>query len=328
MRDYGKIRTRLWGDDKVIRLSDRGKLLFLYLQTCPHGNGIGCFRLPNGYIESDLGWVTRTVTDTLSELLRERLIERCELTGWTFICNFMKHNSIDNPNTAKAMIPFIESVPVNLSFYQTLISCLEPYAKRFEDGYLNGMANRMPNREPNLTQPEPEPKPEPETKLNIVGKVKKQNTKADKRNPYPDEFENFWRAYPRKDGKAEAFSKWLGEVKAGVEPAKLTECARLYAEKMQKEQKELKWIPLCATWLNKKRYEDEFEAYDLQQVIANEPDFTHEEWVAVAGMKQWRDKGEWPNFLGIRPDNLLCPLPKKLFDYVGLPYPVAQESPP
>jgi len=56
MRDYGKVYTRFWLKQNVLSWSDSAKLLGLYLLTCPHCNLLGCFRLPIGYVASDLNW--------------------------------------------------------------------------------------------------------------------------------------------------------------------------------------------------------------------------------------------------------------------------------
>ncbi len=160
---------------------------------------------------------------------------------------------------------------------------------------------------------------------NIVEKPKTKKASAD---DHLEDFATFWQAYPRKDGKAEALRKWLIEIKDGMDKVKLAGCARLYGERCKKENREAKYILMPQTWLHQKRYEDEFVDYENEVALANEPDYTHEEWLLVAGLRQWKTDGTWPAFLGVRPDNLLCPAPKKLFDYVGLPYPVAQESPP
>jgi hypothetical protein len=174
VRSYGRIQTQFWTDEKILRLTDGAKLLMSYFLTGPHTNAIGCFRLPSGYIEADFGWVTETVTQTVSELLREGLILRDQKTGWTLLPNFLKHNPIENPNVAKAAMPLIEAIPQTLEMFSVFIKALEPYAERFPKGFLNGLANRYPNRSPNPhgnpmgnmePEPEPEPYPEPEMEM-------------------------------------------------------------------------------------------------------------------------------------------------------------------
>lgn len=178
MREYGVIQTAYWTDDKIASLSMPAKLLGAYLLTCPHSNAVGCFRLPMGYISEDLRWDPDTVRDALAELASIKFICRDAASGWTFIRRFLQFNTIENPNVGKACMRMIDAVPHSFEFFPLLIAALEPYEKRFPDGYLdvlreraakgranpsangsgngsaNGSANPFGNRMPN---PEPEP---------------------------------------------------------------------------------------------------------------------------------------------------------------------------
>lgn len=87
---------------KCFVLSDSAKLLGLYMLTCPHCNLLGCFRLPIGYVASDLNWDEQQVAKALSELEQDQFLIRCEESGWTLIRSFLKHNPIENPNQGKA----------------------------------------------------------------------------------------------------------------------------------------------------------------------------------------------------------------------------------
>lgn len=185
MREYGVIQTSYWTDEKIVGLSTEAKLLGAYLLTCPHSNAIGCFRLPMGYVSEDLQWSPDAVHAALSELAAIQFICRDEASGWTFIRRFLEFNTIENPNVGKACVKMIDVVPASFPFFHLLIAALEPYEKRFPDGYLealrgrvakcaanrsangsgngsangsgngsgNPYANRMPNPEPNLTNP-------------------------------------------------------------------------------------------------------------------------------------------------------------------------------
>lgn len=159
MRDYGKVKTTFWTDERTRGLSDRGKLLALYLLSGPHANAIGCFRLPSGYISEDLKWPSETVSQTLSELSQKGFAYRCERTEWVFVCHFLRHNEPENPNVAKAMAKLIDDIPKKAKFYRDFVAALEPYGKRFREGYVEGLLNGISNPEP---EPEPEPEQEPE----------------------------------------------------------------------------------------------------------------------------------------------------------------------
>ena len=68
MREYGIIHTAYWSSIDVQAMTDTGKLLGAYLLTGPHSNGIGAYRLPDGYVMADLGWTTETLAKGFAEL--------------------------------------------------------------------------------------------------------------------------------------------------------------------------------------------------------------------------------------------------------------------
>ena len=156
MRDYGRIRTSFWTDEKVRALSSLAKLLAAYLLSCPHSNAIGCFRLPAGYICEDLDWDRHLVDDCLTEVCRAGFVCRDDKTGWTLLPNHFKHNTIENGNVGVACQRLVELVPKSLPFYSRLLTGLEQYANRFADGFLERMRQGMP-----IPEPKPEPLPEP-----------------------------------------------------------------------------------------------------------------------------------------------------------------------
>lgn len=168
MREYGRVRTSFWTDDKMPSASTEAKLLALYLLTGPHSNMIGCYRLPKGYVTADLGWSDETVSKGFSELFRNGFAERDETTGWTFIRHFLRHNTIENPNVGKKAAAMVETVPGSLAFFPRLLNELEPYTERFAKGFIEAQRNRITTvqeqfierygkQEPILSLAEPEP---------------------------------------------------------------------------------------------------------------------------------------------------------------------------
>lgn len=137
MRAYGKVKSTFWTRRK--RLSDKAKLLSLYLMSCPHGSSNGCFYLPPAYIMGDLGWVYETVAQTLSELSREGFAYHCPMTEWVFIARFLHHNPPENGNVGKKMAIEAEMVPSNFSYLPEFVESLKPYAERFPKGFVKQM---------------------------------------------------------------------------------------------------------------------------------------------------------------------------------------------
>ena len=68
---------------------------------------------------------------------------------------------------------------------------------------------------------------------------------------FTDDFENFWKEYPRQVGKKEAYKKWLATLKAnqGTAPEQLIHAATNYATYCRKTRKETEYIKHPSTFL-------------------------------------------------------------------------------
>ena len=160
MRKYGKIETALWHNPKVRGLSESARLLYLYMISCPHGNSLGCFVLPDGYISADLKWDQRQVSKLVNELVAGRLIERSETSSLIRIIGWFGHNTIENQRVAMAANDTLKTLP-NDDVFANLIKELNSINNRFLNEYLNEFRYRARVPEP---EPKPEPEPEPESK--------------------------------------------------------------------------------------------------------------------------------------------------------------------
>lgn len=102
MRDYGKVYTKFWESDDIRSLTDDGRMLALYLMTCPHGTIAGVFRLPDGYVCEDMKWSPERVVAAFRELSAKGFANRCETTKWVWVRKHMDWNPPENPNQRKA----------------------------------------------------------------------------------------------------------------------------------------------------------------------------------------------------------------------------------
>ena len=130
MRDYGVVRVRFWSWVKRKKLSIEARDLALYLLTSPHGNSLGCFRLPMAYLCDDLDANAKAVSKSLDELKAVGFLEREEEDGWTWIRDFLEHNPIPNGNVGKAIGKLLEQIPQSVPFYERLldvvtVSCVD-----------------------------------------------------------------------------------------------------------------------------------------------------------------------------------------------------------
>ena len=95
---YSKIDSLFWRDQKNRKLSDDGKLLFLYLLTCPHRSSIGLYYLPEQYVASDIKWTLERVQKGFKELLQNGCVKYDKDNEIVFIKNFLRYNSFENSN--------------------------------------------------------------------------------------------------------------------------------------------------------------------------------------------------------------------------------------
>jgi len=91
----------------------------------------------------------------------------------------------------------------------------------------------------------------------------KDHTKDDKKE-YMYDFNSFWKAYPRKENKHQALTKYKSIIKK-YDQDKLYEMLERYVNDIEIKKMEKKYIPHCSTWLNQKRYLD-FEEYEIQAI--------------------------------------------------------------
>ncbi|MGV8869289.1 MAG: hypothetical protein ACOH2S_20405 [Janthinobacterium svalbardensis] len=172
MRDYGKVYTAFWTSEDVMAMSEDERTLALYLLTCPHGNMLGCFRLPDAYASDDLKWPIERVSKGFAGLIEKGYISRCERTFWLVITRYLKWNQFENPNVGKAAGKLFGTISPPAWLKALLAAALRDFSETFPGAILdkfaseNGLAGNpsetlsssVPKQEP---EPEPEPKPQP-----------------------------------------------------------------------------------------------------------------------------------------------------------------------
>ena len=89
-----------------------------------------------------------------------------------------------------------------------------------------------------------------------VKNIKSRKRKSNKLLEYTQEFNDFWKAYPKNNGtKYDAFELFSYFTKNAIDPKIIISGARSFAILCLREGKELKYIPHASTWLNKRGWE-------------------------------------------------------------------------
>jgi len=155
MREYGKVYTAFWTSEDVAAMSEDERTLALYLLTCPHGNMLGCFRLPEAYASDDLKWKSERVSKGFSGLIAKGYIYRCERSSWVVILRYLKWNQFENPNVGKAAGKLFESLPAPAVAKAALAAGLREFATVFPIAILDKFeAENEPFRNPSGLSPE------------------------------------------------------------------------------------------------------------------------------------------------------------------------------
>ena len=156
MRDYGQVQTTFWGRSAL--LSDRAKLLALYLLTGPHSTGLGCFRLPYGYVVADLGWTQDSVRKAFAELSRNGFADRFD--DVVFVPKFLRFNGMANPNVALARQKEYEALP-NGEAKSRVARAMLKFGNHWQNDFetvLETVAEGLAKQEPIQTYPDPKEK--------------------------------------------------------------------------------------------------------------------------------------------------------------------------
>lgn len=105
-------------------------------------------------------------------------------------------------------------------------------------------------------------KPIPNTNTTINTNTNQINNNDQPAKPaecdYIAEFEDLWRQYPRKQGKAKALEAYKRARKAGVDKTTVLDGITRYNAQIKANKTKAKYIMQGSTWFNGKRWEDEY----------------------------------------------------------------------
>lgn len=159
-RDYGKIKSSFWPDEKVQGWSMATRGFASYLLTNEHTTALGCFRLPLAYICADLKIPAGEARAFLADLVKANFIAYDEPSAWIWIRNYITYNQPENGNVWKHVRRLAAAMPSALPFRKHVLASIEPPPeqppKPLENGsetVSEGSLRTQPNRaEPNRAE--------------------------------------------------------------------------------------------------------------------------------------------------------------------------------
>lgn len=267
MRDYGRVHCTFWSSPTTAGLTDKGKLLALYLMSCTHGTIAGVFRLPDGYIAEDLQWGTADVRQAFGELLEKGFANRCETTKWVWLVKHMEWNPPENPNQRKAAVKVASGVPSNC-FWR--LAFMRACGKSLGLNVEPDVPPTPSTENPLATVPETVVQPvavavvvaeaavvaEAEAGSAAEAPDSTGRPKSANNSVYSPEFEQVWKEYPMRPGhsKAEAYKCWNARIAGGENVQTMADGVRRYAAYCEAMRTEPRFVKHAATFFGPDRH--------------------------------------------------------------------------
>jgi len=101
MGRYRKIDPRIWNDEKFRRLSDDGKLAFLFLLTHPAMTAIGAMRATWAGLAAELGWTAGRWTRAINRVEQLDMVEVNAGAAYVGLPRWLRYNEPEGPNSVK-----------------------------------------------------------------------------------------------------------------------------------------------------------------------------------------------------------------------------------
>lgn len=255
---YRTIDASFWTDPKVKKLPTTAKLLFLYLVTNTHSHVSGIYYLPMVTTSYETGIATKVLDTLCNTLSGAGLIRFDTKMEVVWIKNMFRYQGRGEKN-ARAAANHIAGLH-NSSLVQEFLLYYPDVARFHKDRVSIPYPAQDESGTQDQDQEQEQEQEQSNTPLTPKGGDRARRTSA----AYSTEFEAFWKAYPRKEGKGEAWKVWdravavahqLRDTTAADAMAWLTATAAAFAASPAGQGG--RFVPHAATWLNKRRFEDD-----------------------------------------------------------------------
>ena len=237
---YRTICCELWTDPKVKALSVHAKLLFLYCITNTHSHLSGLYYLPIPIMqhETQLG---RGMDGALQGLITARLIDYEPTYEQVWVVNMFKFQG-RGQKTERGVAYYLHGLHATPLIARFLLRYPQIVP------YLPSDFCRCPIDTPSMEVP-PFPSPISSSSSILTNPDLKSTICA-------DEFEEFWKWYPKKIGKKDAYRAWQkAKDKPNLETILKAIAVAKQSEQWTKDNGQ--FIPNPSTWLNQGRWTDE-----------------------------------------------------------------------
>jgi hypothetical protein len=239
---YYRVSPKFWSSAERLGWDEETRLLALYLLTCDHRSTEGLFRLPKQYILADLEWSAQRLSKPFARLCSDDFIDYDDDAKVMLIVKALAYQSPSNPNGVTAALRALEMVPVT-----RLDSRFYELSQRYSERLTKALPQRFG-----------EPLTHPPTQTQAQSSTQAPNSVPDGTDADDALFDEFWDAYPVKDGMK---GGGAGRKICRKSWDKLTDeerrLARIGVDHYREyvEQPNSPLVAMATTWLNQERWE-------------------------------------------------------------------------
>lgn len=224
--------TRFWQDTYISDLDPIEKLLFVYALTSPYLGLTGIYETPIKHIAFETGLDRDMVVKIFDRFSKEKKIIYHK--GWLCVVKYPKYQSFKGEKLLIAVEKEISRIP------NDILNFFIDYGYPIDTLSIPSMEREM-----------------------VMDKEMEVESKS-KIPDFTEDFDTFWKAYPKKVGKGAAEKAWQ-KLKPNL--TVVLEAIEAHKQTDQWSKDNGQFIPHPATWLNQKRWEDEVVSNKVETII-------------------------------------------------------------
>jgi hypothetical protein len=143
MARYAKIDRRIWNDARFRTLSERGKLVFLFLLTHPNSTMLGAMRASVPGLAAELEMSTKAFQEAFGEALSRGIAKHDLGASFIWLPNFLKYNRPESPNVVRSWPDAFDLIP-ECALKRDLFEQLKAFVEGLSEGFKEAFAEAFP----------------------------------------------------------------------------------------------------------------------------------------------------------------------------------------
>lgn len=250
MAVYRQIHVSFWQDAFVLELTPEEKYFYLYLMTNSKTTQCGVYEIPLKVMELETGYNRETVEKLLNRFIEYKKVDYNNFTHEICIKNWLKYNNSKSPSITACIAKEMALIK-DPTYYQHCVDTVQAQSPQRggekKNNNNNNKKNNKKNPEVHLVDAQASEIPDIPISTNQKTEPK-----------WSSLFDAFWQAYPKKMDKIDAEKAW-NKIKPDPDLFDTIMAAvELWSKSDRWNDDGGQYIPYPSTWLNKKRWLDEY----------------------------------------------------------------------